>query len=81
MWHNSRRDMAGRTREYLSASQPRKAEMDRSANSHTGPQHMALLIEGGQMTASDYVPRRSSGRIIATVATRATPTWVRAAVN
>ena len=28
----------------------------RSANSHTGPQHMALLIEAGQMTASDYVP-------------------------
>jgi len=25
-------------------------------NSHTGPQHMALLIEAGQMTASDYVP-------------------------
>lgn len=33
-----------------------KLKWIRSANSHTGPQHMALLIEAGQMTASDYVP-------------------------
>jgi len=33
-----------------------KLKWIRSANSHTGPRHMALLIEAGQMTASDYVP-------------------------
>jgi hypothetical protein len=33
-----------------------KLKWIRSANSHTGPQQMALLIEAGQMTASDYVP-------------------------
>jgi hypothetical protein len=33
-----------------------KLKWIQSANSHTGPQHMALLIEAGQMTASDYVP-------------------------
>ena len=56
VWHNSRRDGAGRTREWQSATQARKAEMDPVRELPYWPAAMALLIEAGQMTASDYVP-------------------------
>ena len=56
VWHNSRRDGAGRTREWQSATQARKAEMVPVRELAYWPAAMALLIEAGQMTASDYVP-------------------------
>ena len=55
VWHNGRRDGAGRTRKRRSASQARKADVVPVRELPYRPAAMALLIKAGQMTASDYV--------------------------
>jgi len=45
-----------KTSEWQSASQARKPDMDPVRELPYWPAAMALLIEAGQMTASDYVP-------------------------
>src|ERR1043166_5140761 len=56
VWHNGRRDWAGRPSEGPSATQARKPDVVPVRELPYWPAAMALLIEAGQMTASDYVP-------------------------
>src|ERR1043166_1837067 len=56
VWHNGRRDWAGRTSEWPSATQARKPDVVPVRELPYWPAAMALLIEAGQMTAYDYVP-------------------------
>ncbi len=56
VWHNSRRDGAEEPENSRALAKRVNLKWIRSVNSHTGSQHMALLIKAGQMTGSDYVP-------------------------